>query len=259
MKRTGEFFSATFTIVELEFRKLRHDPTELVSRAVQPMLWLLVFGNVFSKLHGIPTGGVPYLDFMAPGILSQSVLFMSIFYGISSIRERDTGIIVRFLVSPAPRTALVFGKALAAGMRALSQTAFVYVVVVLMGVHLSSNPLAHLGVILLALLGAAFFSLFSLLVASITKTQERFMGIGQLMTMPLFFASSALYPIKMMPGWLQVVSHINPLSYQVDAMRALMLENGTSTFGLGTDFAVLILASGAMVAIAGRIYSQIVT
>jgi ABC-2 type transport system permease protein len=257
--RVMEFLTATFAIVELEVRKLRHDPTELISRAVQPMLWLLIFGNVFSRMRGIPTGGIPYLDFMAPGILAQSVLFMAIFYGISSIRERDTGIIVRFLVSPAPRTALVLGKALAAGVRALSQTAIVYVLVALMGVHLNRNPLAHVGVVVLALLGASIFSLFSLLVASLTKTQERFMGVGQLMTMPLFFASSALYPIAMMPRWLQVVSHINPLTYQVDAMRALMLEGGVSAFGLGTDFAVLLAAAIAMVIIAGRLYSRIVT
>jgi ABC-2 type transport system permease protein len=257
--RFSEFFIDAFAIVQLEAHKLRHDPTELISRAVQPMLWLLIFGNVMSKMRGIPTGGMPYLAFMAPGILSQSVLFMAIFYGISSIRERDTGIIVRFLVSPAPRTALVLGKALAAGMRALSQTAIVYVVVLLMGVHLNPNPLTHLGVIVLALLGAAFFSLFSLLVASFTKTQERFMGVGQLMTMPLFFASSALYPIAMMPTWLQLLSHVNPLTYQVDAMRALMLEKGISEFGLGTDFAVLGFGSAAMIWIAGRLYARIIT
>ena len=254
-----EFFTATLAIVELEARKLRHDPTELITRAVQPMLWLLIFGNVFSRMHGIPTGGLPYIDFMAPGILAQSVLFMAIFYGISSIRERDTGIIVRFLVSPAPRTALVLGKALAAGVRALSQTAIVYLLVALMGVRLNPNPLAHVGVVILALLGAAFFSLFSLLVASLTKTQERFMGVGQLMTMPLFFASSALYPIAMMPTWLQVVSHVNPLTYEVDAMRTLMLAGGVSAFGLGLDFGVLLVASAAMVMIAGRLYSRIVT
>ncbi len=258
-QRSLEFLTATFAILELEARKLRHDPTELVSRAIQPMLWLLIFGNVFSRMRGIPTGGTPYLDFMAPGILAQSVLFMAIFYGISSIRERDTGIIVRFLVSPAPRSALVFGKALAAGMRALSQAAIVYLVVILMGVRVNSHPFAHVGVLLLVLLGAACFSLFSLVVASLAKTQERFMGIGQLMTMPLFFASSALYPISMMPKWLQVLSHVNPLTYQVDAMRTLMLEGQTSAFGLATDFGVLGFAALVMVLVAGRCYAGIVT
>ena len=92
-------------------RKLRHDPTELFTRAVQPALWLLVFGQVFTRTRAIPTGDLPYLDFMAPGILAQSVLFIAIFYGIAIIWERDLGIVHKFLVSPTPRAALVLGKA----------------------------------------------------------------------------------------------------------------------------------------------------
>ena len=79
------FVYKTFVIAELEVRKLKHDPTELITRAVQPALWLLIFGEVFTRLRAIPTGGVPYLDFMAPGILAQSVLFVAIFYGIAVI------------------------------------------------------------------------------------------------------------------------------------------------------------------------------
>jgi ABC-2 type transport system permease protein len=91
----------------MEVRKLRHDPTELLTRAVQPALWLLIFGEVFTRTHAIPTGGLPYLDFMAPGILAQSVLFIAIFSGIAIIWERDLGIVHKFLASPTPRTALV--------------------------------------------------------------------------------------------------------------------------------------------------------
>ena len=105
-------------IAELEVRKLRHDPTELITRAMQPALWLLVFGQVFTRVRAIPTGDLRYLDFMAPGILAQSVLFIAIFYGIAIIWERDLGIIQKFLVSPTPRAALVLGKALSAGVRA---------------------------------------------------------------------------------------------------------------------------------------------
>jgi ABC-2 type transport system permease protein len=82
-----------------------------------PPLWLLVFGSVVNRLHTVPTGGTPYLDYIAPGILAQGVLFMAIFYGITSTRERDTGIIVKFLVSPAPRATLVCGKVPSAGVR----------------------------------------------------------------------------------------------------------------------------------------------
>ena len=110
----GDYVSQTLAIAEAEVRKLRHDPIDLFTRIVQPALWLLIFGQVFARLRDVPTGGVSYRDFLAPGILAQSVLFIAIFYGISTIWERDLGIFAMYLVSPAPRSALVLGKSLAA-------------------------------------------------------------------------------------------------------------------------------------------------
>jgi ABC-2 type transport system permease protein len=101
------FAGAAWAIADAEARKLARDPTELISRAVQPALWLIVFGEVFTRLHAIPTGSLSYIAFMTPGVLAQSVLFSSIFYGIAVIWERDLGIVHKLLVSPAPRAALV--------------------------------------------------------------------------------------------------------------------------------------------------------
>ena len=112
---------------------------------VQPALWLLVFGQVFTRTRAIPTGNLSYIDFMAPGILSQSVLFIAIFYGISVIWERDLGILHKFLVSPTPRSALVLGKALSAGLRGLTQAVIVYLLAMLLGVKIDWNPAALLG------------------------------------------------------------------------------------------------------------------
>ena len=252
------FVGKTLTIAELELRKLRHDQTELLTRAVQPALWLVVFGQVMSQIRAIPTGDLRYLDFMAPGILAQSVLFIAIFYGIAIIWERDLGIVHKFLVTPTPRGALVLGKALSAGVRAMSQLILVYVLSILLGVGFNWNPLALIAVVIVVLLGAALFSTLSLSIATIVKTRERFMGIGQVITMPLFFASNAIYPIAMMPYWLQWISWANPLSYEVDALRALMLNGGTSTFGLPLDFSVLIVTVAVLTAVASRLYPRVV-
>jgi ABC-2 type transport system permease protein len=246
-------------IAELEARKLRHDPSELLTRAVQPALWLLVFGQVFTRIRAIPTGDLRYLDFMAPGILAQSVLFTAILYGISIIWERDLGIVHKFLVTPTPRAAIVAGKALSAGVRGLSQAVIVYSLAAALGVKIQWNPLALIGVVAVVILGAALFSTFSLIVACLVKTRERFMGIGQVMTMPLFFASNAIYPIAIMPGWLQVISRGNPLTYEVDALRALMLAGGVSTYGVGFDLLVLAGATTFLVGIAGHLYSRVAT
>jgi ABC-2 type transport system permease protein len=253
----GQFVLKALVIAELEARKLRHDPSELLTRAVQPALWLLVFGQVFTHIRAIPTGDLPYLDFMAPGILAQSVLFIAIFYGITIIWERDLGIVHKFLVTPTPRAAIVAGKALSAGVRGLSQAVIVYALAAGLGVKIEWNPLALLGVIAIVILGAALFSTFSLIVACLVKTRERFMGIGQVMTMPLFFASNAIYPIAIMPGWLRVIARGNPLTYEVDALRALMLSGGSSTYGLGLDFAVLVVATALLILIAGHLYSKV--
>jgi ABC-2 type transport system permease protein len=252
------FFKKTFVIAELEVRKLRHDYTELFTRAAQPVLWLLLFGEVFTRVRAIPTGGLRYLDFMTPGILAQSVLFVAIFYGIAIIWERDLGIINKFLVSPTPRASLVLGKALSAGVRSLSQAVIIYILAYLIGVDLNSNPLDLLGVLAMVVCGAALFSTFSLIIACLVKTRERFMGIGQVMTMPLFFASNAIYPLSMMPDWLRTVSRINPLSYEVDALRAMMLRGGISNFGLGPDFAVMLVATFILVIIGAKLYPRVV-
>ena len=252
------FVSKTLAITELEVRKLRHDSTELITRAIQPVLWLLLFGSVFTRARIIPTGGIPYLDFMAPGILGQSALFVSIFYGVAVIWERDLGITNKFLVSPTPRAALVLGKALSAGIRSLSQAAIIYLLALLLGVKLNWNPLALGGVLLVVVVGAALFSTFSLIIACLVKTRERFMGIGQVLTMPLFFASNAIYPISLMPGWLKVISRINPLSYQVDALRALMLQDVVTNFGLAVDFSVLLVSTVVLVMVGARLYPRVV-
>ena len=257
LKRGAGFVSKTLVIAELELRKIRHDPTELLTRAVQPALWLLVFGQVFARTRAIPTGGLPYLDFLAPGILAQSILFIAIFHGIAIIWERDLGLVHKLLASPTPRTALVLGKGISAGFRALSQVAIVYGLALLLGVKINWHPLALAGVLSIAILGAACFSILSLIIACVVKTRERFMGIGQVLTMPLFFASNAIYPISMMPDWLKVISHLNPLTYEVDALRALMLAGGTSVIGLGTDLGVLLMVTVVLVIIGGWMYPRI--
>lgn len=251
------FVHKTLTIAEVEVRKLRHDATELVTRAVQPVLWLLVFGQVFSRTRAIPTGDVRYLDFMAPGILAQSVLFIAIFYGIAVIWERDLGVLHKFLASPTPRTALVLGKGLAAGIRALAQTIIIYTLALLLGVKIIWNPLALASVMIVVLLGAALFATLSLIIACLVKTRERFMGIGQVLTMPLFFASNAIYPITMMPDWLQILAKMNPLTYEVDALRALMVT-GVSSYGVGVDVAILGITLTILVLIGGRLYPNVV-
>lgn len=125
-----------------------------------------------------------------------------------------------------------------------------------MGVGIKLELFPTLGVIMLVALGAALFATLSLIIACLVKTRERFMGIGQLLTMPIFFASNAIYPINLMPNWLKAISSANPLTYEVDGLRALMLNGGESVYGIALDLAVLMLASGVLIAIASHLYPK---
>jgi ABC-2 type transport system permease protein len=242
--------------VGLEARKLAHDPSELLFRAVQPALWLVIFGGVFSSIHVIPTGSYSYLQFLTPGILAQSVLFISIFYGIASIRERELGIITKFLVSPTPRTILVGARGLSASFRGLSQALIVILLAIALGVTLDLSATSLVGVVVAIVLGSALFSTLSMIIASLVKTQERFLGIGQLLTMPLFFASSAIYPLSLMPSWLRPIALANPLTYLVDALRTLMLPGEVGIYPLYVDFSVLLGVLVAFTLIESRLYPR---
>jgi len=252
------YWEQILAIVDVEIRKMLREPTEIFSRAVQPILWLLIFGQVFGKLSEIPTGGLSYQAFMVPGILAQSVLFSAIFYGINVIWEKDMGVVHKLLVSPARRSALILGKSISAGFRGLIQASIIYIVALFMHVGMNEDLPHILGVLLTVVLGSAIFSTFSLIIACIVKSRDRFMGIGQVLTMPLFFASSAIYPISMMPDWLKAIARFNPLTYLVDAMRTLMIHGARSIDGLGIDFAVMGLVYVVFLVIVTRLYPGLV-
>jgi ABC-2 type transport system permease protein len=253
----ADYATQVMAVADAEVLKLRHDPMDLASRAVQPILWLVLFGQVMAHVHGLASPGGSYIDFLAPGVLAQSVLFVAIFYGLSAIWERDLGVLHRYMVSPAPRSALVIGKALASSIRGLSQSVVIYVCAALLGVGLSINPAHIAGVALLIVLASALFSTFSLIIACIVKTRERFMGIGQFLTMPIFFASNAIYPVSVMPPWLKAISRVNPLSYEVDGLRALMLQAGQSQFDLRLDYFVLVAVVAVFTVIATWMYPRL--
>jgi ABC-2 type transport system permease protein len=148
----------------------------------------------------------------------------------------------KLLVSPARRSSLVFGKAVAAGFRGILQASVIYLIASIMHVSLRLDPLAILAVLASVMLGSGIFATFSLIIACIVKTRERFMGIGQLLTMPMFFASNAIYPLDIMPAWLRVIAQVNPLTYLIDALRGLMISGGESVHG----YAVVVLLSVAV-------------
>jgi ABC-2 type transport system permease protein len=247
--------SRIVTLCWVEVCKVRHDRSELYTRAIQPALWLLIYGETFTRIHAIPTPrGISYLAYLAPGIIGQSALFVAIFYGIQIIWERDAGVLTKLMVTPTPRSALITGKAFAAGLRSVIQAAVVVVLAAILGVSLTGNPLKLIGCAVIVVLGSAFFSCLSMTIAGLALRRDRLMGIGQAITMPLFFSSSALYPVKVMPGWLQVLTKFNPLSYEVDALRGLLI--GTPA-DVTLDVIVLVCVTVAAISAAAALLPRL--
>ena len=236
---------------------MMHDQSDIVIRTIQPVLWLTIFGSVFSQVRQVPLSGVPYLAYMTPGVLAQSVLFMSIFTGVSLVWERDLGQLDRLLCAPISRTAIVLGKALTGGVKGLFQAGIIFAVALIMGVSIIFNPLYMVAVVVVVLFFGICFSSLSIFVMTLLKTRERVMGIVQLITMPLFFASNALYPIELMPSWLQAVSSVNPMTYVVAALRALMITGDLS--GLPADLAGMGLATIIFVVLASAAFRRLGT
>ena len=255
LPRLAAGYGATVTaIAGAEIQRVRREPSVLLTRVAQPLLWLLVFGAALSQARNLTTGAVSYQAFIVPGVLAQSVLFIAIFSGLSIIWERDLGITQRILVAPVFRSAIVLGKAFGAGLRALVQVAVVLVVVALVRIDVHWSVLSVAGTLATTVLGAVLLSAVSMVIASAVRSREQFMGIGQLVTLPLFFASNALYAISIMPAWLRAVAYANPLTYEVEIMRRLLLEVGPNRLVL--DVAVLVGGTVVAVAAATRLYPR---
>ncbi|HZW85194.1 MAG TPA: ABC transporter permease [Nitrososphaerales archaeon] len=233
----ASYVLSALTIAEMEVRKIRHSQSELWIRAVQPVLWLLVFGEALATVRGIAPGNYPYIEFITPGILAQSVLFIAIFYGVTLVWERDLGLLTKLMASPAPRPAIIFGKAVAASIRGLFQAALVLILSLVIGTGVTVSLATVFGVILVSFLLAMCFSSLSMIIASIAKSRERMMGLSQVITFPLFFASNAIYPTSIMPTWLQLVATANPLTYGVQAMRGMLVMGNFSN--VPTDVGIL--------------------
>jgi ABC-2 type transport system permease protein len=256
MNSVVESIQDSITIAEMEARKIKHDSYELWIRSIQPLLWLLIFGEVFNAIHQLAPAGFTYLQYLTPGVLAQSVLFIAIFYGITIVWERDMGLLTKLLSTPSRISSVVLGKALAASVRGVFQAVVIFALALVIGVNLRFDVVDIVGVFVIIVLFAMCFSSFSMLLASFFKTRDRMMGIGQAITMPLFFGSNAIYPTSIMPTWLQYVSKFNPLSYVVDGLRAMLLTGNYSSLPL--DITVLLITTFAFITLASIALRRII-
>jgi ABC-2 type transport system permease protein len=227
------------------------EKSRIVSSLILPLLWLVVFG---SGLRGVQvTPGLNYQTYIFPGILGMTLLFTSVFSGVSVIWDREFGFLKEILVAPVSRTAIVIGKALGSGTSALIQGALLIPLSYLVGVHLSPISI----VILLPTMVLISIGLVSvgLLIASLMTSLEGFNFIMSLVIMPMFFTSGALFPLTSAPAWLRDFSYINPLTYGVDVLRWATLSGSASVLPIYIEFLILALFAAAMISACSYTFS----
>jgi ABC-2 type transport system permease protein len=210
-----------YTLWLREVKRYLRDRVRIVSSFVQPLLWLVVFGvGIGASLRGgLP--GLNYQQLIFPGIVGQTLLFTSMFMGISVIWDKEFGFMKEIMVAPISRFSIFLGKMFGDSTDALIQGT----IVILLGLALGMQVDAVSFFMCLPVMLLITFGLVSigLTIASFMGSLESFGAIQSFINLPLFFLSGALFPIQNLPDWMQTVSKVNPLTYGVDALRVILL------------------------------------
>ncbi|TME58993.1 MAG: ABC transporter [Chloroflexi bacterium] len=224
------------------------DRWRLVASLAQPLLFLVVFGSGLSSALGRGSlfgtaGGFSYIQFVYPGIIGMAILFTAIFGAMSIVWDREFGFLKEVLVAPIDRSAVAIGKALGSTTQAMIQGLILLVLAPFVGVKLSFLTIVEL--IPLAAVLAFGLSTFGVALASSMKSLQGFQVVMNFLMMPMFFLSGALFPLTNLPGWMTVLTRLDPASYGVDPLRRVVLaESGRSSalvdsFGLTINGQVL--------------------
>jgi ABC-2 type transport system permease protein len=238
----------TWYITMRDLRARIRMPVFIFMTLFQPILWLVLFTQIFKSLGGLPgIGGSSYLQFFAPGVLVMTVLFGSAFSGFGMLWDIDTGILSKMLATPVTRISVIAGRVVATVVVLLIQALIIIILALIMGVHFETGvPGVLFTFLLLSLLGLGFAA-FSNGLALLLKRQETVMAVTNLMTMPLMFLSSLMMPAALLPGWLNTVRQINPIDYAVVGARDL-ISNGYIWHDLWLS--LVVLAALAVVGVA---------
>jgi ABC-2 type transport system permease protein len=206
-----------------ELIRFSKDRIRIVTSLVQPLLFLFVLGSGLQQLSSASTHGVDLKTFIYPGILCLAVMFTAMFSAASIVWDREFGFLREMMVAPVRRSSIVIGKCLGGATVASFQG--VILICLAGAVHVPYDPALILGIFGLQLLLAFSITAFGVMVAARIKQMQSFMGVMQMIVMPMFFLSGALFPVANLPTWLAVLNRIDPLTYAVDPMRRLVFNH----------------------------------
>src|SRR3954468_11504679 len=212
---------ATWVVTRRELLRLKQDKARMVTMLLQPVLFIFVMGTGLGSI--VDTGGsVSFRTFLFPGVLATSVLFTAAFAGISLVWDREFGFLREMMVAPISRASIIWGKCLGGALVATAQSLLLLALVGTVGIPYDPVLLAELIVCLF--LGSLLLTALGVLLSTRIKTIQAAMPVSQLLIMPMMFLSGSLFPIAGLPGWLSVLTRLNPLTYVVQPMRHLVLQ-----------------------------------
>ncbi|MGP0100828.1 MAG: ABC transporter permease [Solirubrobacteraceae bacterium] len=253
-----------------ELIRFERTRTRILSGLIQPILFLIVLGYGMSGLVG-STAGFDFKKFMFPGIMAMSVVTTAIFSGMSIVWDREFGFLREMLVAPTSRASLALGKTAGGASVAAVQGTIMLVLAPLIGVHLT--VVLVLEIIGLELLMAIALTAFGVFVASHIERMEGFQVVMQMLLFPMIFLSGALFPLNALPGWLNVLTHVNPLTYAVAPLRQVVfaaqhmppaarkrfpatVDVFGHTLSIGTEIGIVIVFAAIFIALAIRGFSR---
>jgi ABC-2 type transport system permease protein len=250
-------FNAIYVIVAREFKKFVRERSRLLSAIARPLLWLFIVGAGISKIVPGATG-VPYTQFIFPGIIGMTILFSSMFSSISIIWDKEFGFMKEILVAPVSRLSIVVGKALSGTLISTLQAIIILAFFPILGFKLGLMQI--IGIVFICASVSFCISAFGIVLATFYDSYESFSVIMNFIIMPMFFLSGAMYPVKSLPAVLKIVAKLNPLTYGIDALKHAIFPHETGPMGpdfpIITSALVILLTSAAFVLIAGKAFER---
>ncbi|HTX44552.1 MAG TPA: ABC transporter permease [Methanocella sp.] len=238
-----------YTLWKREVLRLWREKSRLVSSVVTPILWLVIFGTGLGMAMAARAGGFNYQQFLFPGIIGQTLLFTAMFMGISVIWDKQFGFMKEILVAPVSRLSIFIGKMLGVGTNSMLQGIIVLALGFFIGIPMSGVMVVE--TILLMLLITIGLVCIGLIIASVLNSLENFGVIMTFVNMPMFFLSGALFPVATLPDWLKWAFYLNPLTYGVDALRAVTMGSQWPTILPLWQLIVVIVAFDVLMVLVG--------
>jgi ABC-2 type transport system permease protein len=242
----------TWYMVGRQARNLMREPIWIVLLLVQPLVWLLLYGQLFKRITHLPGGGfggATYITFLAPAIVVMNAFFGATWSGMAMITDLDRDVIPRFLATPVSRVALVASQIVRSALTATIQALIILVISLALGVRIHTGAAGWLIVLLVAALVASAFAGLSQAIALLTRKEATMIAVANFIGLPLLFLSSTLIATRQIPAWMQTGARFNPVNWGVDSARQVVLP-GTDWSSVGTHLALLFGLTVVMAALA---------